>query len=156
MAKFFLTLQRPYGYLSLEGEDEKDISENIARLTKLGKLMDERFGVDVEIPAELVKRAAKLKNVEKVLVALSIANRPLERREYVGLAKKLGVPVGWWDGSNFYRDLKGLPANMVEKVPSGKKGWKLTLTRRGSSFVRSMMRARLNDPYVKNEGENTG
>ena len=55
------------------------------------------------------------------------------------MASRLGVPFGWWHGSNFTTDLKNLPPNLVVKVESGKRSARLKLTKEGVRYVRTIL-----------------
>ena len=100
--------------------------------------MDKLLISDVEPAPDVVSASKGLSNAQKVLVVLSIANRPLERKVYIKVSTKLGVPIGWWNGSNFQRDLRKLPPGLVEKsLPDGKSALKLTTE--GKEYIHSLM-----------------
>lgn len=138
MVKFILSVDKPYGTLSIESDNEEELLSSVPRLDKVAKSMDRILVAEIEPSSDVITASKDISNAQKVLVALSIANRPLARKEYIKLSSKLGVPLGWWNGSNFQRDLKKLPPNLVEKPLSNENGT-MKLTTRGKRYVNSVL-----------------
>ncbi|MDG6905275.1 MAG: hypothetical protein JRN20_05755 [Nitrososphaerota archaeon] len=138
MIKFSLSVAKPYGSLSIESEDEKELLANVSRLKKLGESMDRLLVSEVEPSQDVISSCNNLANVQKVLVALLIADSGLERNQYIRISSKLGVPIGWWNGSNFQRDLRKLPTGFVDKTNSNGRTV-LKLTTKGKRYTRSLL-----------------
>ena len=137
MVKFILSLAKSYGTLSIESDNEEDLLSNLTRLNKLAKSMDKILVAEIEPSSSAITSSKNMSNAQKVLLALRIANRPLARKEYIRLSSRLGVPLGWWNGSNFQRDLGKLPPNLIEKSLSDGTS-AIKLTSQGRQYVDSL------------------
>ncbi|MFQ5941094.1 MAG: hypothetical protein ACE5KA_05280 [Nitrososphaerales archaeon] len=71
-----------------------------------------------KIPYEIMQRLHDLKYKERIQVLLYYQNRTLTREEIKEKAKELGVDEGWWNGSNFKRDLMKRSKVLLEKKDS--------------------------------------
>jgi len=67
------------------------------------------------IPEEILQRLGDLKYKERIQVLLCYSNRTLTKEEIKEQAKDLGVGEGWWNGSNFKRDLMKRSKMVLEK-----------------------------------------
>jgi hypothetical protein len=67
------------------------------------------------IPEEVLERVSKLTNKEKIQVLLYYASRALTKDEIKEHTKELGVDEGWWNGSNFKRDMMKRSKLLVEE-----------------------------------------
>ncbi len=79
-------------------------NEVVGKLEKTGK-----------IPNEILQRLQHLKYKERILVLLHFSNTTLAKEEIKEKAKELGVDEGWWNGSNFRRDLMKRSKMVIEK-----------------------------------------
>lgn len=81
------------------------------------------------IPEALIEKVSKLTNKEKIQVLLYYAGKPLTKEEIKEKAKDLGIDEGWWNGSNFKRDLvkrSKLKLLIEEKDRNGVARYRLT------------------------------
>lgn len=70
------------------------------------------------IPDDTLQKVSKLTNKEKIQILLYYAGKPLAKDEIKDNAKDLGVDEGWWNGSNFRRDLMKRSKLLVEEKDS--------------------------------------
>ncbi len=67
------------------------------------------------IPDRLLEGVSKLTNKEKIQALLYFAGRPLTKEEVRERTRDLGIDEGWWNGSNFKRDLMKRSRLLVEE-----------------------------------------
>ncbi len=76
---------------------------------------------------ELMPKIGSLTNKEKIQIILYYADHPLTREEIKAKSLELGIDEGWWQGSNFRRDLmKRNKLVIEEKDEEGNVRYKLT------------------------------
>lgn len=68
-----------------------------------------------KIPDDVLQRVSKLSNKEKIQVLLYHAGKPLTKEEIKENSRDLGIDEGWWNGSNFKRDLMKRSKLLVEE-----------------------------------------
>ena len=68
-----------------------------------------------KIPDDMLQKVSKLTNKEKIQILLYYAAKALTKEEIKEDAKDLGVDEGWWNGSNFRRDLMKRSKLLVEE-----------------------------------------
>lgn len=68
-----------------------------------------------EIPEEVLRKLPDLKYKERIQILLYYGKKTLTKEEIKEKAKELGVHEGWWNGSNFKRDLMKRNKFLVEK-----------------------------------------
>ena len=88
--------------------EQRSVSRVLPNL--VGKL--EKTG---KIPNEILQRLQHLKYKERILVLLHFSDTTLTKEEIKEKAKELGVDEGWWNGSNFRRDLMKRSKMVLEK-----------------------------------------
>ncbi|MFQ5920896.1 MAG: hypothetical protein ACE5JV_02645 [Nitrososphaerales archaeon] len=67
------------------------------------------------IPEDVLENVSELTNREKIQVQLYYAGRPLTKEEIRRGTKDLGIDDGWWNGSNFKRDMMKRSKLLVEE-----------------------------------------
>lgn len=68
-----------------------------------------------KIPDEVMKKLHDLKYKQRIQVLLYYSKKALTKEEIKEKAKELGVDEGWWNGSNFKRDLMKRSKMLIEK-----------------------------------------
>ena len=68
-----------------------------------------------KIPDEVMKKLHELKYKQRIQVLLYYSKKALTKEEIKEKAKELGVDEGWWNGSNFKRDLMKRSKMLIEK-----------------------------------------
>ena len=68
-----------------------------------------------KIPYEVMKKLHELKYKQRIQVLLYYSKKALTKEEIKEKAKELGVDEGWWNGSNFKRDLMKRSKMLIEK-----------------------------------------
>lgn len=66
------------------------------------------------VPDDMLENVSKLTNKEKIQVMLYYAGKPLAKEEIKEKTKDLGVDEGWWNGSNFKRDMMKRSKLLIE------------------------------------------
>lgn len=132
-------MKKAFGYVSVEGENENEIIANLKRLQSFGKKLNKVFGSTIKIPEDVLSKLTGLKHIEKVLVLLTYTSKPLSKTECKQWTKEIQIPSGWWEGSNFSRDLNKLDDGLVENIASDSKYPKYRITPKGRSFVRGLL-----------------
>jgi len=67
-----------------------------------------------KIPDDILQKVSKLTNKEKIQILLYYAGKALTKEEIRENTKDLGVDEGWWNGSNFKRDMMKRNRLLVE------------------------------------------
>ena len=106
MVTFRASLNKQFGNVSIESDNEKEIIDNLKRLQSLGDKLDQVFGSDVSLPQNVIDKLENLEYIERILVLLNYSQKSLTRQDCKKTNKILRIPKGWWIGSNFSRDLK--------------------------------------------------
>lgn len=86
---------------------------NLEKLQTLESKVDEALGFDVKIPPEVASRLEDFGYIERILVLLNYATKPLSKPDCKNRTRLLKMPEGWWNGSNFTRDIGRLPQGLV-------------------------------------------
>jgi len=68
-----------------------------------------------KIPDAILQKVYKLTNKEKIQILLYYATKALTKEEIKENTKDLGIDEGWWNGSNFKRDLMKRSRLLVEE-----------------------------------------
>ncbi len=68
-----------------------------------------------KIPDDILQKISKLTNKEKIQILLYYTGRALTKEEIKEHAKDLGIDEGWWNGSNFKRDMMKRSKLLVEE-----------------------------------------
>ncbi|MGH9877668.1 MAG: hypothetical protein ACREBU_01905 [Nitrososphaera sp.] len=140
MPTFRISLRRDYGYLSVEGSDENELLANLQLVQSLESKVDEALGFDIVLPPSANKKLEDLGYIERILVLLYYSPRPLSKPDCRNRTRVLKMPPGWWNGSNFTRDLDRLPEGLVETVNENGVA-KYSLTSKGKDRVKLMIKA---------------
>lgn len=138
MVTFHISLKKEYGYVSLEGTDENEILTNLQRLQTLEGKVDEALGFDIRIPAEI--KLADMRYIERILVLLNYSSRPLSKVDCKNRTRPLNIPEGWWNGSNFTRDIGRLPQGVVA-ISNDNGVTRYSLTEKGKEYVKSFTKS---------------
>jgi hypothetical protein len=109
-------------------QDEPDPYKIEAFKVILSKLIEQRSiseilpagavikaGKKGRIPDEIMQKLPDLKYKERIQILLYYTNKTLTKEEIKEQAKELGVNEGWWNGSNFKRDLMKRSKILLEK-----------------------------------------
>ncbi len=72
------------------------------------------MGTSGKIPDSILQKISKVTNKAKIQVLLYYAGKALTKDEIRESTKDLGVDKGWWNGSNFKRDLMKRSKLLVE------------------------------------------
>jgi len=87
-----------------------------------------------KIPDDMLQKVSKLTNKQKIQIFLYYAGKALTKEEIKENAKDLGVDKGWWNGSNFKRDLMKRSKLLVEdKDAQGVARYRLSNVARAST-----------------------
>lgn len=141
MATFCVSIKKEYGYLTLEGSDENEILSNLQKLQSLESKVDEALGFDIRFPPEVSAKLQDFGYVERILLLLHYAPRPLSKPECKQRTRLLNMPEGWWNGSNFTRDIGRLPAGIVA-VSNDNGVARYSLTEQGKEYVKSFIKSK--------------
>src|SRR5574341_872551 len=68
-----------------------------------------------KIPENILQQISELTNKQKIQVLLYYAGKALTKEEIRAKTIDLGVDEGWWNGSNFKRDLMKRSKLLVEE-----------------------------------------
>lgn len=71
-----------------------------------------------KIPDNVLQKLPNLTNKEKIQILLYFSGKALRKEEIRERTMDLGVDEGWWDGSNFKRDLMKRNKLVVEEKDS--------------------------------------
>ena len=71
-----------------------------------------------KIPDNVLQKLPNLTNKEKIQILLYFSGKALTKEEIRERTMDLGVDEGWWDGSNFKRDLMKRNKLVVEEKDS--------------------------------------
>lgn len=142
MATFGVSIKKEYGYLSLEGSDENEMLSNLQKLQSLEGKVDEALGFDIRIPPEISNKLEEFSYIERILILLNYSPRPLSKPECKHRTRLLDMPEGWWNGSNFTRDIGKLPQGTVNTINEGGVS-KYSLTEAGREHVKSFVKSHL-------------
>jgi hypothetical protein len=87
-----------------------------------------------KIPENILQHISELTNKHRIQVLLYYAGKPLTKEEIRGKTIDLGVDEGWWNGSNFKRDLMKRSKLLVEeKDATGVPTYRLSSVARAST-----------------------
>jgi hypothetical protein len=67
-----------------------------------------------KIPDDVLQQVSRLTNKQKIQILLYFAGKALTKEEIKDHTKDLGVDEGWWNGSNFKRDMMKRSKLLVE------------------------------------------
>jgi hypothetical protein len=139
MATFGVSIKKDYGFITLEGPDENDILSNLQKLQSLESKVDEALGFDIRMPPEIADKIDDFGYIERILILLNYAPKPLSKPECKMRTRVLNMPEGWWNGSNFTRDIGRLPPGLV--AVSNENGvTRYSLTDQGKEHVKSFIK----------------
>lgn len=96
----------------------KVILSKLIEQRSLGSVLPEgavRERTKGRIPDELMGKMPDMKYKERIQVLLYYSNTALTKEQIKDRAKDLGVDEGWWNGSNFKRDLMKRNKILLEK-----------------------------------------
>ncbi len=141
MATFGVSIKKEYGCLTLEGSDENEILSNLQKLQSLEDKVDEALGFDIRIPPEISKKLEDFSYIERILILLNYSPRLLSKPECKHRTRLLNIPEGWWNGSNFTRDIGKLPQGIVNTISESGVS-KYSLTEAGKEHVKSIIKSR--------------
>jgi len=109
-------------------QDEPDPYKIEAFKVILSKLIEQRSiseilpegavrktGKKSKIPYEVMQGLQDFKYKERIQILLYYSSGALTKEEIKEQAKELGVDEGWWNGSNFKRDLMKRSKMLIEK-----------------------------------------
>lgn len=138
MVKFYLTLKDDFSDVTLEGDSEKEVLDNLKSLRSLKEKSDKALGYDIKIPEYALKKMKDAEYSDRVMIMLYFADRELTRQELHDRNIQMKIRESWWVGSNFTRDLrKKISASLLtaskEKKPS------YNLTQKGISHVKKII-----------------
>lgn len=106
MVSFRVSIRKDFGEVSIEGEDEKEIIDNIGRLKPLEKLIEKTLGFDLKIPESALTKFEKLEYLDRVMIMMTYLKRPVTKLDCKNYTNMLQIPEHWWNGSNFERDMQ--------------------------------------------------
>jgi len=87
-----------------------------------------------KIPENILQQISELTNRQRIQVLLYYAGKPLTKEEIREKTIDLGVDEGWWNGSNFKRDLMKRSKLLVEeKDATGVATYRLSSVARAST-----------------------
>ncbi|MGH9878267.1 MAG: hypothetical protein ACRD5H_11565, partial [Nitrososphaerales archaeon] len=87
-----------------------------------------------KIPENVLQQISELTNRQRIQVLLYYAGKPLTKEEIREKSIDLGVDEGWWNGSNFKRDLMKRSKLLVEeKDATGIPTYRLSSVARAST-----------------------
>ena len=67
------------------------------------------------IPYAIIMKMPDLKNKERIQILLYFSNKSLTKEEIKEQVSGIGIDEGWWNGSNFKRDLMKRRKILIEK-----------------------------------------
>lgn len=138
MVTFRASLNKGFGNVSIESDNEKEILENIKRLQSLGNNLEKILGFDIGMPQEVASKITDFEYIDRVLILLNYNNRPLSRKDCKKHNKILKIVAGWWIGSNFSRDLKRKKKlGLIEILEKEKPEYKITA--KGRNYVKELL-----------------
>jgi hypothetical protein len=140
MPTFRISLRRDYGYISVEGSDENELLANLQRIQSVENKVDEALGFDIALPPVVSKKLEDLGYIERILILLYYSPRPLSKPDCKNRTRLLKMPVGWWNGSNFTRDLDRLPEGLIETINENGTA-KYLLTSKGKDHVKQIIKS---------------
>lgn len=135
MVKFSLSLNDKFSTVSIEGDSQKDVLDNLKELKKLKQESDKELGFDIKIPNQIHDKMKSLEYAEQIMVLLYYKGNHMSRSELHDRNEMLFIKDSWWSGSNFTRDLgKKVTQKLMMKIEDEDPKYKLTTT--GVTFVR--------------------
>lgn len=138
MVIFRTSINKQFGNVSIEGNNEKEIIDNLKRLQSLGDKLDQIFGSDVSLPQNVIDKLENLEYIERILVLLNYSQKSLSRQDCKKQNKILRIPENWWVGSNFSRDLKK-KANSSYVHIIEKERPQYRITNKGKKYVKRLL-----------------
>jgi hypothetical protein len=144
MVKFSLSIKDEYSDVTIEGDSEKEVLDNLKNLKKLKHESDKELGFDIKIPNQIHDKMKSLEYAEQIMVLLYYKGNPMSRSELHDRNEMLFIKDSWWSGSNFTRDLgKKVTQKLMTKIEDDDPKYKLTAT--GVTFVRKNVLGNNND-----------
>jgi len=135
MVKFSLSIKDEYSDVTIEGDSEKEVLENLKGLKKLKQESDIQLGFNIKIPKFVHDKMKSLEYVEQIMILLYYKGNPMSRSELHDRNEILFIKDSWWSGSNFTRDLgKKVTEKWITKTEDKDPKYKLAAT--GVNFVR--------------------
>lgn len=140
MVTFSVSIKKEYGYVSLEGSDENEVLSNLQKLQSLESKVDEALGFDIRIPPEINNKLDEFSYIERILILLNYSPKPLSKPECKHRTRLLNMPEGWWNGSNFTRDIGKLPQGLVKVIQENGVS-RYSVTEAGKEYVKSFTKS---------------
>ncbi|MBE44100.1 MAG: hypothetical protein CMO16_02820 [Thaumarchaeota archaeon] len=151
-----LELKRTIKYAREAVKDESDPYKIEAFKVILSNLIAQR-SIDEILPEGVVRKAEKmnnipyaiimkmpdLKNKERIQILLYFSNKSLTKEEIKEQVSGIGIDEGWWNGSNFKRDLMKRRKILIEKKDA------LGITRYKLSNIGDLITKSLLDKLLK-------
>ena len=146
-----LELKRKIKYAKEAVKDEPDpykieafkvILSNLIAQRSIDEILPEGVVRNAEkmnkIPYAVIRKMPDLKNKERIQILLYFSNKSLTKEEIKEQVRGIGVDEGWWNGSNFKRDLMNRRKILIEKKDTlGITRYKLSNT--GELTIKSLL-----------------
>ncbi|MHB8701338.1 MAG: hypothetical protein ACYC7D_10020 [Nitrososphaerales archaeon] len=113
----------------------------IAIVQYLDDAIKQKLYLDINIPESVIPKLEGLKNSEKISILLYFAETPLSKVDCKKKIRVLQIPQGWWDGSNFERDLRKM-SHLIQREKWEDDKTVYRLTAKGKNFVRTLLRSK--------------
>ncbi len=137
MPKFSLTLKDDFTNVTIEGENTNEILNHLKELHDLKKKSDEVLGFDVKIPLSDLKNIKQLEYSERIMFILYYAERAMSKSEIHQRNILLKIREGWWNGSNFTRDMtQKMKDGLIER--DKKNSSKFMITQKGIHHIKNI------------------
>ncbi len=135
MVKFSLSIKDEYSDVTVEGDSEKEVLENLKNLKKLKHESDIQLGFNIKIPKFVHDKMKSLEYSEQIMVVLYYKGNLMTRSELHDRNEILFIKDTWWSGSNFTRDLaKKVEQKLMTKTEDKDPKYKLTTA--GVNYIR--------------------
>ena len=138
MIKFILTIKDRNSNISLEGETEIEILDNIGKLQTLKNKSDKILGNDIKIPENVMKKLGSLTNVEKIMAMLYFSKYAFSKNDLYKRNETLQIKETWWRSNNFFRDIKKKASDGFITISNDTKP-KYKLTQKGISHIKQIL-----------------
>ncbi len=138
MAKFSLTIKDSNTDVSVTGDNEQQVLDNIKQLQKLKTKSDVILGFDIKIPNEVQKKMLNLEYSERAMIILYFGEKAMTRADMHERNSILQIKENWWTGSNFTRDMKKKANAGLVNVSKDEKP-KYNLTRSGIQKIKEII-----------------
>lgn len=138
MVKFSLTLKDTFSDITIEGDSEVEILENIKQIQSIKEKSDKILGYDIKIPVSIVNQMKNFEYSERIMLMLYFADRKLTRQELHDRNSLMMIRKSWWGGSNFSRDLgKKISTKLIIESKDEKPNY--ALTKNGIKYIKKML-----------------